>query len=46
MIEASRAIHGLLHWGRQFNSVDSLVAKNLIAEIVREYELVGKNRES
>ena len=46
IMEVSRAIHGLFHWGGQFISVDSLVAKkDLIAEIVRECE-VGWGRQS
>ena len=37
IMEVSRAIHGLFHWGGQSISVDSLVAKkDLIANIVRE----------
>ena len=45
LMEVSRAIHGLCHWGRQSISVDSLVAsKDLIADIVRECE-VGWERQ-
>ena len=37
MMEVSRAVHGLFHWGRQSISVNSLVAKkDLIANIIRE----------
>ena len=37
MMEVSRAVHGLYHWGGQSLSVDCLVArKDLITEIVRE----------
>ena len=40
IMEVSRAIHGLFHWGGQSISVDSLVAKkDLISEIVRECEV-------
>ena len=40
IMEVSRAIHGLFHWGGQSISVDSLVAmKDLIAKIGREYEI-------
>ena len=39
MMEVSRAIHGLFHWGGQSISVDSLVAKkDLVTEIVKERE--------
>ena len=45
IMEVSRVIHGLFHWGGQSISVDSLVAKkDLIAEIVRECE-VGWERQ-
>ena len=37
IMEFSRLIHGLFHWGGQSISVDSLVAKkDLIDNIVRE----------
>ena len=37
IMEASRVIHGLFHWGGQSIIVDSLVAKkDLIADIIRE----------
>ena len=37
IIEVSRVIHGLFHWGEQSISVGSLVAnKDLIANIIRE----------
>ena len=37
MVEVSRAVQGLYHWGGQSITVDSLVArKDLITEIVRE----------
>ena len=37
MMEVSRAVHGLYHWGGQSITVDCLVArKDLITEIVRE----------
>ena len=37
MIDFSRAIHGLFHWGGQSISVDSFVAKkDLVTEIVKE----------
>ena len=40
IMEVSRAIHGLFHWGGQSISVDSLMAKkDLIAKIVRECEV-------
>ena len=40
IMEVSRVVYGLFHWGGQSISVDSLVAKkDLIAEIVREYEV-------
>ena len=40
MIEVSKAMHGLFHWGGQSLSVNSLVAKkDLIADIVRECEV-------
>ena len=44
MMDVSRAVHGLFHWGEQSITVDSLVAeKDSITEIVREKRLVGKN---
>ena len=37
LMDVSRAVHGLLHWGGQSVSVDSLVGKrDLVPEIVRE----------
>ena len=37
LMDVSRGIHGLFHWGGQSVSVDSLVAKtDLVTEIVRE----------
>ena len=37
LMDVSKAIHGLFHWGGQSISVDSLVAKkDLITEIVKE----------
>ena len=37
LMNVSRAIYGLFHWGEQFVSVDSLIAKrDLVTEIVRE----------
>ena len=40
MMEVSRAIHWLFHWGGQSISVDSLVTKkDLVTEIVRECEV-------
>ena len=37
MMEVSRAVHGLYHWGGQSITVDCLVArKDSITEIVRE----------
>ena len=37
MMEVSRAVHGLYHWGGQSITVDCLVArKDLITEIVKE----------
>ena len=37
IMEVSRAVHGVFHWGGQSITVDSLVAKkDLITEIVRE----------
>ena len=46
IMEVSRVIHGLFHWGGQSISVDSLVAKkDLIANIIREQE-VGWKRQS
>ena len=37
LMDVSRAIHGLFHWGGQSISVDSLVAKkDLVAEILKE----------
>ena len=40
MMEVSRVTHGLLHWGGQSVSVDSLMAKkDLVTEIVRECEV-------
>ena len=37
MMEVSRTVHGLFHWGGQSITVDSLVAKKyLTTEIVRE----------
>ena len=40
MMEVSRAIHGLFHWGGQYITVDSFVAKkDLVAESVWEREL-------
>ena len=45
MMEVSKAIHGLFHWGGQSISVDSLVAKkDLIMDIFREGE-VGWERQ-
>ena len=45
IMEVSKAIHGLFHWGGQSISVDSLVAKkDLIADIVRQRE-VGWERQ-
>ena len=36
LMDVSRVIHGLFHWGGQSISVDSLVAKkDLVAEIVK-----------
>ena len=48
MMEVSRAVHGLFHWGGQSISVDSLVAKeDLVIEIVRQCEVSQeKQRES
>ena len=44
IMEVSRVIHGLFHWGGQTISVDSIVAKkDLMAETVRECE-VGQER--
>ena len=40
LMEASRAIHGLFHWGGQAIVVDSVVVKkDSIVEIVREREM-------
>ena len=40
MMEVSRVIHGLFHWGGQSICIDSLVAKkDLVTEIVREHEV-------
>ena len=40
IMEVSKAIHELFHWGGQSISVDSLVAKkDLIAYIVRVHEV-------
>ena len=37
MMEVSRVIHGLFHWGGQSISVDNLVAKkDLVMEIVKD----------
>ena len=37
LMDVSRVIHGLFHWGGQSISVDSLVAKkDLVTEIVKE----------
>ena len=37
IMEVSRVIHGLFHWGGQSISVDSFVAKkDLIANIIRD----------
>ena len=45
MMEVSKAIHGLFHWGGQSITVDSLLAKkDLITDIVRECE-VGQERQ-
>ena len=45
IMEVSGAVHGLFHWGGQSISVDSLVAKkDLIAEIVREHEVVWERQ--
>ena len=45
IMEVSKAIYGLFHWGGQSISVDSLVAKkDLKADIVRECE-VGQERQ-
>ena len=47
MMEVSRAIHGLFHWGGQSISVDSLVAKkDLLSEILENVKLAKGNRES
>ena len=46
IMEVSKAIHGLIHWGGQSISVGSLVVKkDLIADIVREHE-VGQESQS
>ena len=40
LMEVSRAIHGLFHWGGQSIMVDSVVVKkDSIAEIIREREI-------
>ena len=45
MMEVSRAVHGLCHWGGQSINVDSLVArKDLITEIVREQEISSEKQ--
>ena len=45
MIEVSKAIHGLFHWGGQSNCVNSLAAKrDLMEDIVRECQ-VGWERQ-
>ena len=37
IVEVSRAIQGLFHWGGQAVTVDSIVAiKDLITEVVKE----------
>ena len=45
IMEVSREIHGLFHWGEQSISLDSLVAKkDLIDETVKECE-VGQEKQ-
>ena len=45
MMDVSRAVHGLFHWGGQSITVDSLVAKkDSIMEIVREQEVSRENQ--
>ena len=45
LMDVSRAIHGLFHWGGQSVSVDSLVAKrDLITELVKERE-IGREKQ-
>ena len=40
MMEVSRAVHGLYHWGGQSITVDCLVArKDSLTEIVRQQEI-------
>ena len=40
LMDVSRAIHGLFHWGGHCVSIDSLVAKrDLETEIVKEQEV-------
>ena len=40
MMEVSRVIHGLFHWGGQSMSINSLVAnKDLVTAVVRECEI-------
>ena len=37
LMDVSRAIHGLFHWGGHSVSIDSLIAKrDLVTEIVKE----------
>ena len=45
MMEVSRAIHGLFHWGGESISVDSLAAKkDLVTEIVREHKVTQEKQ--
>ena len=45
IMEVSKAIHGLFHWGRQSISEDSLVAKkDLIVDIVRQCKVGWERR--
>ena len=45
LMDVSRAVHGLFHWGWQSVSVDSLVAKrDLVTEIVKEQE-IGREKQ-
>ena len=46
LMEVSRAIHGLFHWGGQSIVVDSVVVKkDSIAEIIREREIGHEKQE-
>ena len=45
IIEVSRAIQGLFHWGGQAITVDSVVAtQDSITEIIKEQEVQGEKQ--